>query len=170
MIKSKYLVLTFLAFTFALTGCFEDLQTTQSSIGDLAGEWYVTNKIDGGDVFGDGYQTITTTNTAADVNTEMWIDDHNHHYWFRAKVNLNSGSQTFAVDTFLSSVIDPNDDLYEVEMNVFNGQIISGAGLTRSGKATDSIYFEAQFADWGTDTFVFSGHRRSGLPEDEFGE
>jgi hypothetical protein len=53
-------------------------------------------------------------------------------------------------------------------VTITNGKILKGAGHSRTGVATDSIYFEGEFDYDPGNKIIFAGHRRTGFDEDEY--
>ncbi len=135
----------------------EPLEMTKP--GKLAGEWFVTVKLNGNDV-NDGYSKIMTYNTAGN-NDSLWVDDLKHIWPFKSKVAVNAGTLTFSAATA--------DNSYEsaAKVTIENGKVLAGAGKSTTGAKVDSIYFEASFSDDPGNKYIISGHQRSGFPDDE---
>ena len=167
MNKIKYILLLTLGLSF-LTGCYDELEVPSAEIVDMAGEWWTTNTVGGVDAFGDGYQLIRTFNTAANGTDTMWLTDDAHHYWFKLKTPINHEAKTFEGTGLASSIEVSGIGLYEVDVNITNGQILYGVGTTKTGAQADSIYMEMEFSDDPGTIYVISGHRRSGFIADEF--
>ena len=64
-----YLLLSLL--TFAFTSC-DDTEAGGTSVEEMAGDWWVTSTPNGGTT--SPYFLINTYNTAANLDTEMWIE------------------------------------------------------------------------------------------------
>ena len=126
----------------------------------VAGEWWTTFTIDGEDVYGLGYQPITTSNPAANTTTEFLIHDDAHTWDYKAKVPLNLDAKTFG-GTGLQNLS------YDITMNITNGKILPGAAISTGGNVTDSIYFEVEFSDDPGVIYQVAGYRRTGFLEDE---
>ena len=123
----------------------------------LAGEWVVTILRDGADF---DHNTISTYNTAANLDTEMWLDDLEHGWGLKTKVNLNSGAGTFSGD-------DLAELYYDVTVTITNGAIIKKGTTAPSGTVSDSIHFNAEFSDIPGEIWDYAGYRRTGFLEDE---
>ncbi|MBT1685767.1 lipid-binding protein [Dawidia soli] len=175
----KILIGTFLAaFSgMVLLSCDSDDPSIGRTAGqEIAGEWWVTYSVDGEDA-GGGYSEIITSNTAANVNTEMLLSDFVNptaaggNFWtYKIKTQIDPTSKKFSADE-VTSTATPGGELYDIKVNVLNGQIFIDGGKSRTGVKTDSIYFEIQFEDDTTPfatTFVVQGHRRTGFTEDDF--
>lgn len=130
--------------------------TTQA----VAGEWFTTFTIGGEDVYGLGYQLITTSNTAANTAGEFLITDDGHTWDYKVKSPLNLDAKTFG-GTGLTNLA------YDITVNIANGKILPGAATSSGGNVTDSIYFEAEFSDDPGTIYQVAGYRRTGFLEDE---
>jgi hypothetical protein len=127
----------------------------------MCGEWFVKVLQDGEDI-GGGYYLITTSNTAANNETDLILDDH--ETW-PAKVitKVNLGTMTFDAAPNLTNMYDA-----EVGVSILEGKIIKGAATTTGGNKTDSIYVKFEFVDDGEKSVIdYAGYRRTGFREDE---
>lgn len=126
----------------------------------MAGEWWINVLIDGEDI-GAGYNLITTSNTAANNETDLLLDDH--ELW-PAKVvtKVNLGSMTFTAAPDLVNSYDP-----DIKVSVIEGKILKGAATTPGGNKTDSIYVKFEFSDDAGTQYEYAGYRRTGFREDE---
>ena len=126
----------------------------------VAGEWFTTFTIAGEDVYGLGYQLVTTSNTAANSAGEFLITDDAHTWDYKVKTPLNLDAKTFG-GTGLANLS------YDITVNITNGKILPGAATSSGGNVTDSIYFEAEFSDDPGTIYQVAGYRRTGFLEDE---
>jgi hypothetical protein len=176
--KRRYvLTITLGLLSLLLWRCNQDDPNIKSTAGEaIAGEWYVTYKVGTTDVNG-GYSPIITSNTAANVATEMLISDYvtptatSGNFWsFKVKAQVDPANKTFAADEAVSSALW-HEDPYPIKVNVLNGSIFKDGGHSKTGVTVDSIYFELQFEDdsspFGT-TYIVSGHKRTGFAADDF--
>ena len=173
----KKILIFAMGIAFALTACEQDdPNVKQTETKDLAGEWYVTYTVDGADVNG-GHTPLITSNTAANVATEMLISDYvepnatSGNFWsFKVKAQIDPTSKAFTASEVESSALYDGDP-YNIKVNVLNGKVIKNGGHSRTGVVVDSIYFELQFEDdspaYGT-TYVVSGHKRTGFTADDY--
>jgi hypothetical protein len=169
--------------SLVLLSCDSDDPTIGRTAGqEIAGEWWVTYSIDGADV-GGGYSEIITSNTAANVNTEMLISDivtataATGNFWtYKIKAQLDPTDKKFSADE-VTSTGAVRGTPYDIKVNIAEGQIFLNEGKSKTGVVTDSIYFKIQFEDDEDDdgnaapylhTFVVSGHKRTGFTEDDF--
>ena len=178
--KKRYVLgisLGLLSLLFA--GCNQDDPSIEETAGkEIAGEWFVTYKV-GTDDVGGGYSAIITSNTAANVATEMLISDYvapnslTGNFWsYKVKAQLNPDSKTFTANEAVSSaLVGAAQDPYDIKVNVLNGGVFKGMGHSKTGVKVDSIYFELQFEDdsspFGT-TYIVSGHKRTGFAADDY--
>jgi hypothetical protein len=134
----------------------------------LAGEWWVKldNGADATGDFGPGYYNFSTYNTAANIPTEMWVDDDNNakSFWdIKGKVTTNVANRTF------SGTNIANQD-YTSTFTITNGVIIPNAATAPGSKdKTDSIYFNITFSDdpvLGT-VHKVAGYKRTGFSQDD---
>jgi hypothetical protein len=138
----------------------EDLEVGKTALSEASSDWYVQFLVDGEDIYGLGYTLITTANSADE--TSLWIDDHQHTWWFKVKCPIDIESLKFSAADLNSKVGD-----YEVDVTITNGTIIKEGTTSPGGSKVDSIYFEAEFSDDPGTIYQLTGHKRTGLAEDE---
>ena len=145
----------------------------------LAGEWYVTvDAVDENgktvyeDIYGLGKVLMNTYNTAANVGTEMWLDDNSNFWDFKIKVASDVNNLTFASNGAVTNT-KLNDDGSACKVTIEGGKVLPKAGLTPHGTPADSIVFYASFDDdtypakYGFAKYKISGIRYSGLTQDD---
>ncbi|TMU55577.1 lipid-binding protein [Flagellimonas algicola] len=140
----------------------EDYVPGKTALTESSGDWFIRLLIDGEDIYGLGYNLITTANSADE--TSLWIDDHHAIWDFKTKCPINAETMKFSGSDLASNV-----DGYEVDVTISNGAIFKDAVESTGGNVVDSIYFEAEFSDDpnpGT-IYQFAGYKRTGLAEDE---
>ena len=151
-----------------LTSCEkEEPEIEMTSIGIAAGTWYVTYKQLGTngsltDV-GGGYNELATYNTAANDGAQIWVDDLEHFWEFKVKANFDGNAMAF-------SGTDLANNYYTSKVNITEGKIVEGGGLSITKVPVDSIYMRVTFSDdtpANGKTYIVSGHRRTGFIEDE---
>jgi hypothetical protein len=163
----KYTKYSIIFLLFGLMSC--DLGSEPAIEGTklqaMAGEWFVQVLIDGEDV-GGGHYLITTSNTAANNETDLIVNDHEllvpdaPPLSVVAKVNLPA--LTFnKVDKL------PNMTAGESAISIIEGKILKGMATTSGGNKTDSIYVKFAFENDPTTEWVYAGYRRTGFLEDE---
>ena len=164
----KYIALltAALAFTFIFTACEDTTDPGGTEVEKMAGDWWVTITNTGTDYEGEyGPYLINSYNTAANVATEIWVDDGAHFWDFKVKVNVNYAAGTFATDGFV------DNDSYESKVKITDGKITKDGAITPSGMPADKIEFKVNFDDDdldGTAVFEVTGFRRTGFPADDF--
>ncbi len=142
----KKLIYLFVA-VFALSSCMKDPDIWDSSVKELAGDWFVRTYSADGDLVED-YKKLYTYNTADD-NGEMWVN-------LKGVIKLGSTTKVNS-----SGMTFSGDDVYSIS----DGEVFNGKGVSKTGNTTDSIYM--QVVKEGT-TYVVSGHRKTGFPEDNY--
>lgn len=158
--KNKYILgILFLSLFSFFTACdeAEDADVGGVSIQEVTGEWVVDMTQDG---VPQGTNYIATYNTSTNSTTEMWIDDQQHGWGLKAKVNLNLGSKTF-------TATDVDELYYDVTVTITDGTIIENGATAPSGTVTDAISFNAVFSDIPDRVWTYSGYRRTGFAEDD---
>lgn len=159
-------MITALAF-ISLSCDKEDTDPGRTSVEEMAGDWWVTyeREVNGTwvDYYGVGYQRFTTYNTAANKNTEMWINDGANFWDFKGVVSVDYTNKTFTSNGMMDNVS------YDSQFEIKDGKVLKGAATTPSGQPADSIVFFVQFDDDSPNViWKVSGFRRSGFPADDF--
>lgn len=134
-----------------------DIQGTKLKA--MTGEWWIVIS-SGGDTF-PGYHLITTSNTAANNETDLLLDDG--ELW-PAKVvtKVNLAAMTFDAASNLSNMYDDS-----IAVSITEGKILKNAATTTGGNKTDSIYVQFEFSDDPGTKYEYAGYRRTGFREDE---
>jgi hypothetical protein len=153
--KLLFGALVLMVFT-TFTSCdeVEDIDVGGTSVEDMSGDWYLE--------FNGSYYLMTTYNTAADNGQEMWIDDNQNFWWFKAKCPVNATSLTFAGSDLPSSY-----DGYDITVTITNGKIEKGTAVTSGGNKSDAISFDIEFSDDPGTIYSLAGYKRTGFAEDE---
>ena len=126
----------------------------------LAGEWWIQIKVNNA-LVAPGYFKILTYNTAENVGTKMWLDDHESIWPFKFKMDVDPVAKTFSAPNATSTYTN-------ITIKMANGKILQN--VTKgpvSNAVTDSIYFEAEFSDDPGTTYQFTGYKRTRWPEDD---
>ena len=154
----KYLKYTTMLLLLALFSC--DLGSEPAVGGTkvqaMAGEWWINVLVDGTDI-GAGFNLIRTSNTAANTDSDLLLDDR--RLWpakIKAKVDL--AALTFTPATNL-------DNLYSgtIKVSIIEGKILKGAATTPGLNKTDSIYVKFEFSDDPGTQYEYAGYRRTGV-------
>ncbi|WP_418696335.1 lipid-binding protein [Bacteroides sp.] len=139
----------------------------------VAGEWTVTvDAVDANgavllqDPFGLGHTMLFTYNTAANIPTEMYVDDMEEFWDYKVKVKTDVNALTFATEGAA-----PNEK-YDCNVTIDSGKILLGAATTPHGTPADSIVFYVSFSDDENAPAAYAklkvaGYRYSGLASDE---
>lgn len=161
MIKKLGYLAIFVTGAF-LSGCDLGSEPTieGTKLKAMCGEWWISILVDGEDI-GAGFHLVTTSNTAANNETDLILDDH--ETW-PAKIitKVNLPAMTF----------DPAKDLAnaysdKIKVSVIEGKILKGAATTPGGNKTDSLYVKFEFSDDPGVQYEYAGYRRTGFREDE---
>lgn len=169
--KKVFYILGILS-TMFVASCQKD-PVKMTATAEMAGQWYVTvDAAKGGqvvyeDVLGLGNIKMFTSNTAADVATEMLLsDDRDDPFWdFKVRINADPAAMTFSADNV--------DNLnYDCKVTVTGGKIVKGGAKTPSGMPADYIEFHIVFSDDDNagsayDDLFIHGYRYTGFAADE---
>jgi hypothetical protein len=150
------------------SACQEEYEVPMIMGNELAGEWYVTYKVGGVDIYGVGYSTMLTT-TTADASTEndageILVTDLGHFWDYKAKTPSNTAGLSFGSPDSTMNLVDG----YPIMMVVRSGKIFTDGGRSKTGVVADSIWMEMGFEDDSATVFEVSGHRRTGFLEDDY--
>lgn len=166
--KKIFIALALAAATFVSCGKFEVEKTATVN---LSGTWMCTVYYnDGTDWVADAGAIFSTYNTAANVPTEIWLDDggsaSDSRYWeTKLKLDCNNSARTFGKEG--KEYLDIYNDVGQM---VWGGKITpKGAVAPGSGSTVDKIEFYIAFADDATPyetAFYVAGYRLTGYPED----
>lgn len=127
---------------------------------NLAGEWWVQIKVNNALIVPD-YFKILTYNTAENSPTKMWLDDFEHIWPFKFKIDVDPAAKTFTAANAASSYTN-------ITVKSATGKILEDVSKGPVSKAvTDSIYFEAEFSDDPGVKYQFTGYKRTRWPEDD---
>lgn len=174
----KYNILIVLFLSVLFFSCKkEGYKAPVSNTVNMAGRWQI-------ELFGDNDQNgiidldiddyyidysagdkLVTSNTAADGIDSLIVDDAD--IWpFRIKAPINYSDLTFKTST----VLNINEDYLGSgeTVNIIEGKILKGAAHSKSGAVADSIFMEFEFSDDLGTYYIYSGHRDSGQPEDQY--
>jgi hypothetical protein len=142
----------------------------------VSNEWWVTTYVDG--AYFEGPGKISTYNTA-DNDDSMWVDDLDPYqptplyaiWGFKSKVHYDAVALTFATPATGSAnyyfVDTPTATITAPSVIILGGKVLHNAAKSPTGIATDSIYFNAVFADDPTDTFNIQGYARTNFSGDD---
>jgi len=163
----KYLILLIAAFALTFTGCEKDTEPGGTAVQDMAGEWWVTAEYQVAGVWKDsgvGHFKFSTYNTAANLSTEMWLNDHGSFWNFKSVVKVDYTAKTFlTTDSVTTNSVSSPDE----KVLITSGKVLKGMAKTPSNVAADSIVFTTVFNDDPT-VYKISGFRRTGFPADDF--
>lgn len=174
----KHTALFFLAIIFIFNSCNkEEYKAPVSNTVNMAGKWWVEllyddnkdgiyNEDDGDALIYtyadfEGYG-IVTSNTAANDVDSIWINDFHDSWPFKIKAPINYSNLTVSPATI------PNVKVDGETVTIISGKILKNAARSKSGAVVDSIFVEFEFSDDLGSYYIYSGHRDTGQPEDQF--
>lgn len=164
---SLFLFATVFAFGFTACDVETNIEPGGTNVEKMAGKWEVTVDAvdDAGNVlyedpYGMGTVIMYTYNTAANTNTEMWLDDDGEFWAFKMKVDVNYANRTFDCAT------KAYDAKGTGQGTVTNGKVLEGAATNLHGMPNDSIVFDIVFSDDDNGLkYRISGQRYTGFYE-----
>ncbi|SHM93777.1 Lipid-binding putative hydrolase [Xylanibacter ruminicola] len=164
---SLFLFATVFAFGFTACDVETNIEPGGTNVEKMAGKWEVTVDAvdDAGNVlyedpYGMGTVIMYTYNTAANTNTEMWLDDDGEFWAFKMKVDVNYANRTFDCAT------KDYDAEGTGQGTVTNGKVLEGAATNLHGMPNDSIVFDIVFSDDDNNLkYRISGQRYTGFYE-----
>jgi hypothetical protein len=148
---------------FGITSCenngYEDYEQKISTSGALNGEWYI-------DVIKESTGNVEVEHalhyTYDSNDGKMFIDDRKDGWYLKGKLNVDNKNLTFNVTD------EANLNDLGSKFTITEGKILKNAGKSKTGVATDSIYFKAEFDYEPGVIYIHSGHRRTGFEEDNY--
>ena len=151
----------------ALSVSCEKFDPGQTATQNLAGNWMCTVYVPGEDGF-EPYSgiEIVTCNTAANLPTEIWIDDSEAFWGTKCKVSASSPDFTFG-----AAGVEVLDIYNEVGQMIWDGKVTeNGAKAPGTNTTVDKIEFFIAFSD-DEEPYAYPyyivGYRRTGFPEDD---
>lgn len=175
--KKTATIITALLALLLISSCSKDDVEDTATV-NLAGDWYVTvDAVDSAgnlvypdaDLFGMGKIHMLTYNTAANVGTELFVDDEGNFWNFKVRTVSDPNSRTFATATTEAN----NESGDPINVTITDGKIIPDGGHQNNGSVADSISFYVTFSDdqypaaYGYAKYHVSGVRYSGLVEND---
>jgi hypothetical protein len=158
----KKLILIFTVGIVVLSSCQKLKDPGATAAVNMANEWWVTLNLDGQDLYGT-HVKIATYNTSAN-NNEIWVDDFDGNVWdFKVKAQADFSNLTFSANESVSVI--PG---YEIKVNITDGKIFPGMGLSKSGNVVDSIHMKIEFEDDPGTIYEIQGHARTRFVEDDY--
>ncbi|HEY2721778.1 MAG TPA: lipid-binding protein [Chitinophagaceae bacterium] len=140
--------------------CKKEVKPGNTAAVKAANGWWVTFTLGGADVYGLGTVFLSTYNTSANDDS-LWVDDLGDSWEFKCKAKVDYSNLTF-------TTTNAQNEYYNITVNLTDGKILPKAGRSKSGVATDSIYFKANFSDDPSNIYEISGTARTGLAEDDY--
>ena len=168
----------------SMAACKRTLPTPgQTMTPNVAGNWWVTLRQ--GNTTLSPYFFLTTYNTSSNTADSMWVDDPlqgldgdldngNLIYYtygisyasFKVKTGVQYTALTFS-GANLENQYWTGDTSSSETLSIYNGKVFPKGTTSRTGVATDSIYFQVVYSKNPIDTFVVSGYARTGQIDDD---
>ena len=151
----------------ALSVSCEKFDPGQTATQNLAGNWICTIYAPG-EAGWDLYYgaEYTTYNTAANVPTEIWVNDAENFWGTLCKVAASSDNWTFG-----AAGVELLDNYNGTGQMIWDGKVTeNGAKAPGTGTVVDKIEFFIAFADDEAPyayPYYVVGYRRTGFPEDD---
>lgn len=154
--KRLIAISTIILSIFSISACEQDdPEPGGTALQTMAGEWWVQWDREG------PFYHFATYNTAANVPTEMWLDDLETFWQMKGKVNVDMANLSF-------SAANTTNEYYDITFTVDSGKIFPGVTKGPVSKAvTDSISFIVEFSDDPGTKYHLSGYRRTGFTSDD---
>ena len=155
-----------LALVLSVSSCdlTDDFEAGGTQVEEMAGDWFIKiyqDEVADANLLSGSFFQLSTYNTAADLATEMFLDDHGT--WpYKGVVSVNVNNLSFNAGMGGENSEDPT-----LTMEVVSGQIWKGVVTAESGTTTDSIQIRMKFSDFPDGDVIYSGYKRTGFPEDE---
>jgi len=222
--KKNIIYIAVLIMTLSMSSCKEDVEVWDSNTLGYSGTFfYQLYSEDNQDLYVDFDHDVQLMiyNTSANVENEIWIDDHDEVFGLKSKFSLQGNSESFSsvstnftdLENNISAIEAPSTDpttLNEevtvdrdyIRTFIVDGKILPSASTTVSGNPVDSIYIkltllsgtvsfksysvpvekrddpEVEQFEWKyesatydntlDETYVISGHRKTGFAEDDY--
>jgi len=134
---------------------------------NIAGSWLCTIYYASGTEWVPYYTAdYMTYNTAANLPTEIWLDDSKNFWGTKCKVDADVNNFTFGANGK-----EYIDQYFQANQKIFGGKVTKkGAIAPGSESQVDKIEFYIQFSDdepsYGT-LYYIVGYKYTGFPEDE---
>ena len=134
---------------------------------NLAGNWMCTIYCaDAGEWVPYYTAEYVTCNTAANVSTEMWINDYENFWGTMCKGDCDAAAYTFGKEN-----VEYEDQYNGIHQHIWGGKVtVDAVKAPGSESVCDKIEFLIQFEDddpsYGY-TYCVIGYRRTGFPEDD---
>ena len=170
------IILTVAIATTFLVGCetLPNPTIDTSPVYPISGEWWVNYKVNGTDVLGIGWVKLLTSNSAANISTEILLTGKTRLFDLTFKAISNVPQRTFVTTSSQNMAGIDTTKQYFNTFTITNGKVIVNGTKSNTSVVTDSIYFELQVDDptklglaAGTKLIV-SGKIRTGFPADDY--
>jgi hypothetical protein len=165
IIKNNINKILFGIFTITTLGScqndgFDEYEPVVTPSVEMNGEWYIDIIDASGKVLAQHAKHRTYDTNKGD-NT-MVINDNKLGWYLKGNVNVDTKNLTFST----TDEVNQNDP--GSTFTITEGKILKGAGHSKTGAVTDSIYFKGEFSYDKGNVLIFAGHKRTGFLEDNY--
>lgn len=164
--KIALISILFLGLASCENNGYEDFKQEMTPSVAMNGEWYITIT---DKTSGEVQEEHALHKTFDSNDGKMYITDRilasnppRFTGWgLETKLDVNTKDLSFSTTDALNTADGS-------KVKITEGKIIKNAAKSKTGVAVDSIYFLAVFDYEPTQVLIYSGHKRTGLEEDDF--
>ncbi|MEO8763067.1 MAG: lipid-binding protein [Ginsengibacter sp.] len=166
--KKLMVILLIVAAIPVMHSCEKVKDAGATSAVKIANEWWVTlDSVGIVDYYGIGHIKISTYNTAAN-NNDIWIDDFQSGYGFKAIATADYTNLTFSSGATSHNEYFEPGGIFAETVHITDGKIFSKTGHSKSGNVADSIHMKMEFSDSPGFIYEMNGVERTRFPEDDY--
>jgi len=160
IILTKSLMIVYICIVLSSCDLTETPAIEGTKLEEMCGEWWFRIS-SGGDLVATNYFLLTTSNTSANTNVDLLLDDH--ETWpCKVKCKVDLSTLAFVKEDNISNYYSSN-----IGVSIKDGKILKKAATTTGGNVSDSIYIKFEFADDPGTEYIYAGYKRTGFLEDE---
>jgi hypothetical protein len=164
----KKIILIMSVGVFVISSCQKVKDPGATSAVKVANEWWVTlDSVGITDYYGIGPIRVATYNTSAN-NSDIWVDDYQNGYGFKARATVDYGNLTFTSIPLAANDYFTPGGVFAETVHITDGKFFSKGGHSRSGNVTDSIHLKIEFSDSPGFIYEMNGVERTRFPEDDY--
>ena len=157
----RYYKILLIAVLFVIASCSKKPDVENTATVRMSGDWWVETFEDGDHAL--DFERIYTYNTSDPNSSQIWVDDQQHIWPFKAKLDVDYSNLVFKAMTGAANLSETGETV-----DVIEGKIIPKGGHSKTGVVVDSIYLKLKFSDAAGHTYELKGHQRTGFFEDEY--
>ncbi|MDP4274435.1 MAG: lipid-binding protein [Bacteroidota bacterium] len=138
----KYILFIVLIFSMVSCETMKDYDEQYAATYPISGEWWVRYTINGKDTLALGYTKLITTNTTANVASEILAIGKTRLFNYNFKSGSDVAALTFSVTNSANTNASDAALINFPKFTVANGKVILKSAKANSGTLCDSINFE----------------------------